>query len=199
MCCRRILQLKPPKLWPTCILLTDKSDVYSLILKNVDWKQVEINYWFIFHVRWRSLSITYKLTAGELPIRAVFLRGCFTFTPPGGSVKWTKLAWACLIKHPEFHFTLPMAECSSCVKSEPLFLLRRTPSFFGSATWIYRTSYCVDQFVVICFCVHIRDWFCEHQLVLLPHSKTVVGSIPATAGLSVWICMFSLVKFNCRL
>lgn len=115
----------------------------------------------IFCYRWRSSSITYQLTAGELPPRSVFLRGCFSFTPPVGSVKWTKMAWACLIKHPEFLFTRPMAECSSCVgRVDSCFVLCRTPSSFGSTTIINRTSYCVDSFVANCLYFHIRELFC---------------------------------------
>lgn len=106
--------------------------------------------------------IQYKLTAGELPPRSVFLRGCFSFTPPVRSVKWIKLASACLIKHPEFLFTRPMAECSSCVgRVDNCFVLCRTCFSFGSATIINGTSYRVDPFVVICLHFHIRELYCE--------------------------------------
>lgn len=39
----------------------------------------------------------YKPTDAELPPGSVFSRGCFSFAPPVGSVKWTKVPWACLI------------------------------------------------------------------------------------------------------
>lgn len=117
-----------PKLWLThlhCSLLTDKSSVSGLIVKNVrssPWDDLVTLFYrleangdgllsCILCYRWRSLSITYELL-GELSPKICIFRGglfFFPFTPPARSVKWTQLTWACLIKRPEFLFTLPVA------------------------------------------------------------------------------------------
>lgn len=106
--------------------------------------------------------IQYKLTAGGIPPRSVFSRGCCSFTPPVGSVKWTELAWVRLINHSEFLLTHPMAECSSCVgRVDNCFVLCRTCFSSGSTTIINGTLYRVDPFVVICLHFHIRELYWE--------------------------------------